>query len=220
MKQPFTLQRVPGAPVATDELLADLRRVAELSASKFVTMKLYSDRGKYNQSAIQRRFKSWNEALLAAGLSIANEQDYSDERLFENIMCLWEHYGRQPRLAELLLPPSKISDSPYKRRFRSWGRALEQFVSYANAEEAGAPIKADLLSGRRRTSRDPSLRLRFRVLKRDNFTCRTCGASPAAKLGLQLHVDHIIPWSNGGDTVEENLQTLCGTCNLGKSNVL
>jgi len=40
------------------------------------------------------------------------------------------------------------------------------------------------------------------------------------KQGLSLHVDHIEPWSRGGKTIEENLQTLCEKCNLGKSNVL
>jgi len=36
--------------------------------------------------------------------------------------------------------------------------------------------------------------------------------------GLELHVDHIQPWSRGGPTVFENLQTLCNSCNLGKSD--
>jgi 5-methylcytosine-specific restriction endonuclease McrA len=35
---------------------------------------------------------------------------------------------------------------------------------------------------------------------------------------VQLHVDHIKPWSLGGETVAENLQTLCDQCNAGKSN--
>ena len=35
-----------------------------------------------------------------------------------------------------------------------------------------------------------------------------------------LDVDHIIPWSKGGETTIENLQTLCSKCNLGKSNIL
>jgi 5-methylcytosine-specific restriction endonuclease McrA len=38
--------------------------------------------------------------------------------------------------------------------------------------------------------------------------------------GVVLHVDHIIPWSKGGQTVDENLQTLCDRCNLGKSDFL
>jgi 5-methylcytosine-specific restriction endonuclease McrA len=40
------------------------------------------------------------------------------------------------------------------------------------------------------------------------------------KPGLTLHVDHIKAWSIGGETVEENLQTLGEPCNLGKSNLL
>jgi len=73
-------------------------------------------------------------------------------------------------------------------------------------------------SDKRKTSRDPSLRLRWKVLQRDNFKCCACGASPAITLGIELHVDHIKAWSNSGETVLDNLQTLCSKCNLGKSN--
>lgn len=57
--------------------------------------------------------------------------------------------------------------------------------------------------------------LRFQVLKRDNYRCRGCGATAATEA---LHVDHIFPISKGGKTVLSNLQTLCRTCNLGKSD--
>jgi 5-methylcytosine-specific restriction endonuclease McrA len=57
------------------------------------------------------------------------------------------------------------------------------------------------------------------VLQRDRFTCCTCGASPALTPSTELHVDHIVPWSKGGETVLGNLQPLCSVCNLGKSNV-
>ena len=73
---------------------------------------------------------------------------------------------------------------------------------------------------RRKTSRDINLRLRFKVLQRDNFKCCTCGASPAKDPSVKLHVDHIVPWSKGGETVMNNLQTLCSNCNLGKSDLL
>jgi 5-methylcytosine-specific restriction endonuclease McrA len=32
----------------------------------------------------------------------------------------------------------------------------------------------------------------------------------------QLHADHIIAWSRGGLTTWQNLQILCGPCNLAK----
>jgi hypothetical protein len=33
-----------------------------------------------------------------------------------------------------------------------------------------------------------------------------------------IHFDHIIPWSKGGATEENNIQLLCGTCNRKKSD--
>lgn len=59
--------------------------------------------------------------------------------------------------------------------------------------------------------------LRYQVLKRDNSRCTRCGAT-AQTHGVSLHVDHIVPVSKGGKTEMNNLQTLCATCNLGKSN--
>lgn len=66
--------------------------------------------------------------------------------------------------------------------------------------------------------REISLGLRFRVLHRDRFKCVLCGDSPAINLSCVLHVDHIVPWSKGGPTAIDNLRSLCGSCNLGRSN--
>lgn len=57
--------------------------------------------------------------------------------------------------------------------------------------------------------------LRFKVLKRDNFTCQYCGRK-APKVELQ--VDHIIPTSKKGKDKLQNLITSCRECNIGKSN--
>ena len=57
------------------------------------------------------------------------------------------------------------------------------------------------------------------VLIRDNCICKMCGASPAKNSSVMLHVDHIKPWSKGGETVSDNLRTLCSVCNIGRSNV-
>jgi hypothetical protein len=59
-------------------------------------------------------------------------------------------------------------------------------------------------------------RLRFEILHRDGFKCVLCGANAAT--GATLQIDHIMPFSFGGRTTKDNLQTLCFDCNIGKSN--
>lgn len=61
-----------------------------------------------------------------------------------------------------------------------------------------------------------SKRLRFEILKRDNFTCHYCGATP---LDRPLHVDHVIAEANGGTDDPANLITACKDCNGGKSSI-
>lgn len=61
-------------------------------------------------------------------------------------------------------------------------------------------------------------KLRTFIKSRDNFTCCTCGNSTHVEPNLLLEIDHIIPVSKGGCTVEDNLQTLCWKCNRAKSN--
>lgn len=216
----FKLTRVSGAPVSDAELIADLQRVAQLLSSNTVQQKKYGEIGTYDYSTVIRRFGSWNEGLRLAGLAVSNENNISDDRLFENLLVLWQHRGRQPRRSELSSPPSTISQGPYNRRFGSWTASLEEFVNYANGTGAEpATVQSGAEAARRTTGRDPSLRLRWHVLQRDRFTCCACGASPALTLGVELHVDHIVPWSKGGETALKNLQTLCSACNLGKSNL-
>lgn len=54
--------------------------------------------------------------------------------------------------------------------------------------------------------------IRAVVLARDGHRCVRCGRTDA------LQIDHIWPWSLGGPTRSENLQTLCGACNRWKSD--
>lgn len=60
-----------------------------------------------------------------------------------------------------------------------------------------------------------SKRVRFEVFKRDCFACQYCGRKAPDVL---LHIDHIIPVSEGGKNDLLNLVTSCAECNLGKSN--
>ena len=61
-------------------------------------------------------------------------------------------------------------------------------------------------------------KLREFIKSRDNFTCCNCGNSTHKEPNLLLEIDHIIPVAKGGQTVKENLQTLCWKCNRAKSD--
>jgi hypothetical protein len=75
-----------------------------------------------------------------------------------------------------------------------------------------APKKQRSKSKRKAISKS----IRHEVFKRDNYCCVECNASKED--GTVLHIDHIIPVSQGGSDELDNLQTLCQDCNLAKSN--
>jgi 5-methylcytosine-specific restriction endonuclease McrA len=211
--------------VSDEEVIADVKRVAAELQKTSLTYDEYKKRGKYSDTLFRRRFGSWRKALELAGVDLTRTPpNTSEEELFQNLQAVWIKIGKQPTRTEMKKPQSKYHGHTYEKRFGSWRKVLERFVEYINQEqnisskEAIEKLPIDQAS-RYKTNRDVNLRLRFIVMRRDNFKCRMCGRSPATDPGTELHVDHIKAWANGGETVLENLQTLCSKCNLGKSNL-
>lgn len=62
--------------------------------------------------------------------------------------------------------------------------------------------------------------LRRKIKERDGYKCRYCKISLNDEPNLLLEIDHIIPLSKGGLTIEDNLQTLCWKCNRSKGTKL
>jgi len=224
--------------IKDEVLLADLIRVANELNNPNITTRDYEKYGKYTHETMRVRFGSWNKAKEKANLEVSYITNNSVEDLFQNILELWTRLGRQPKYGEVISPNSKFNGSTYARRFGSWRSALEAFIEYVNSDNSvdeteendSRLIPIDISPSNsvlpqkeikiKRTTRNINLRLRWTILSRDNFSCRKCGQSPAKDPKVILHVDHIIPWSKGGETVVENLETLCDRCNLGKSDVL
>lgn len=209
--------------IAEFEFLEDLRRVSAGMVGATLTESAYRVNGRFSPSAIVRRFGSWASALATAGLDASHLPMEADvEQLFANLERMWERLGRAPKRDEMRRPLSEFSAGQYLRLFGKWRSVLEAFVAAANGptplalaiEPSGGSTPSSAPDQvRRRTGRNVGWRLRFLVFQRDRFRCRSCGASPDT---TQLHVDHVQPWSLGGDTVIENLQTLCERCNIGK----
>lgn len=207
--------------VADEELLQDLVAVdAKLTAQgKTLTFRSYNENGKYHASTIGIRFGSWNDGLRKAGIAPGQEKDVPVDALFDNLKRVWIAKGRQPVYRDMSAAPSQYTGSIYNDRFGGWRKALEEFVASADHEQnelLSYEVEVKSSKGTKRTKRDPSLALRFYVLKRDRFCCVACGRSPATAAGLVLEIDHHVAWSKGGETIEENLKTLCFDCNRGK----
>jgi hypothetical protein len=219
------------------DLIADIIDVSKKINSDIVTTTEYQELGKYRIQTILTRFHSWNKALEIAKLKPtgynANVKDYD---LLNEIENLWIKLGRQPTTTDIKNGFSKHSLNTFSRHFGSWRKAIESFIEYINTDEnknntfssnennknnilEQSNVNEQSIITKHRTPRDINLRLRFKVFQRDNFKCKICGKSPAIDPTVILHVDHIISWSKDGETILENLQTLCSGCNLGKSNL-
>lgn len=61
-----------------------------------------------------------------------------------------------------------------------------------------------------------SKHLRYEILRRDNYTCRYCGARGPE---VPLTVDHVTPTALGGADTPDNLAAACEPCNTGKAAV-
>jgi len=214
--------------VTAQDCLADLKSVADKLGKQTVTQREYGSLGRYGPATVVHHLGSWFKALDDAGLKRTRVLGISEAEYFANLEDLWIRLGRQPKHAEVQKPLSKYSGRAYENRFGSWRKALEAFVAYMNEDEVQAPTQEippqparseSSLPPCHKTGRSVSDRLRFKVFRRDNFRCVLCGSSPAITPGLVLEPDHIIPWSKGGETVMDNLQTLCRRCNGGRSNL-
>ena len=160
--------------VSDEDLLNDLISAeASLKATgKPLTFRTYREVGRFSPSTINDRFGSWNLALQKAGISLHEQKHVSVELLFDNLKLVWISKGRQPVFRDLSQPPSCYTASTYAARFGGWRAALAAFVARFKEEEqalcssGAAPIETKRVA---QTPRDPSLALRFLVLRRDNF---------------------------------------------------
>lgn len=218
--------------ISDAELIDDVKRVAEVLKLETITSSQYADMGIVSLWTITNRLGRWEEILHKAGLKATGfKTNISDIDLLNEIERIWIILGKQPTTDDMKKGISKYHLCTFTRRFGGWRKALEEFVKYINGEVVYEEIaKEDFpqkdsikssnintISKKHKTPREPSSRLKVQVLMRDGNKCRLCGVE--CNDGLHnIHFDHIIPWSKGGETTLDNLQVLCSDCNLAKGN--
>lgn len=219
--------------ISDKELLDEVKRVAKILNTETITSTQYSNIGNISLYTITSRLGTWDNVLHKAGLkSTGFKTNISNIDLLKEIERIWIILGKQPTTDDIKKGISIYNLTTFTRRFGGWRKTLEEFIKYINGEVLYEETNLEITTQKNdccikqkkiklkthRTPREPSARLKVQVLMRDGNKCRLCGVE--CNDGLHnIHFDHIIPWSKGGETTLDNLQILCSDCNLAKGNI-
>ena len=235
----YKFQRKRLNEISETKILDELEKAAKHFNYIEFGYREFSEVADVSGGLVKKRYGGWKKGLEALrkrlqekGLDLSPRPHspnriYSDKELFEEMARVWQKVGQRPSKTEWEMSEPRISYPCYKKRFGGWTNACVKFIEYKMGTDILADdfvITNDEVSGnkkieyKREISRDVPLGLRLKILSRDNFRCIFCGKSPATDFGTKLHIDHVVPFSKGGKSILENLQTLCEECNLGKSN--
>lgn len=206
------------------ELLDEMKRIAGLNGDNTIRERDLRRHGRHAPQLYAKRFGSWHAAARKIGLEpVWTWRHRTNRECSDNLRLVWAHLGRAPRGYDMDRPPSTVRAQVYQRRWGGWAKALHAFAAQVNATPddplrrllaAGAPLPAPPVPREERHA--VPVALRHAIQTRDRFRCGLCGASPATDPRVALQIDHIVPFSQGGRTVAENLRTLCADCNIGR----
>lgn len=170
--------------------------------------KRISDLESLSRNLDSKRQKDFQQRLNNAGKKrelTAKKQKTKKRLLGEKLARLMERENKKPSSSRRLV---------IQKLVRLGAELKETQVRLAKATEKVRVLKQERpLNGFYETRAWQELR--YRALRHWGRTCMLCGVS-----GCELHVDHIKPRSTHPDLELsfENLQVLCRTCNMGKSN--
>lgn len=208
-------------PITDNDIIDEIKSVMSRLGKTTLTIKEFDANAKINSSTVTRRLGKWNTIIQSVGGEL-NNTFYSEEELMENVKDAWLKKGTQPTRRDMDNKDySTISSGTYLRHYKTWYGALEEFVKYISRDEKNMINEDHTLKHnhtKHKTKRDPSDRLKVQVLMRDGNRCKICGVECSGGLH-NIHFDHIVPWSKGGETVLDNLQVLCSACNEAKGNL-
>lgn len=202
------------------ELLSSLEKYAEKINFQYFPTTEYDkwDEKVARSETICSRFGSWNKALKIIGIEGGHERRYTPDELIQNLKNIWKEIGYPPGKRQLAKYGRKISESPYRKVWGSVRYACELLAKYDEGKISREVLRNE--NTEKNTRETISLNVRWKILKKDNYTCVKCGQSPAKNNDVELEIDHILPVAKGGTNNIENLQTLCKKCNQGKKDRL
>jgi hypothetical protein len=200
------------------EMLDSLRAFAELCGGRPFTTREYDawkDRVCHSWT-ISDRLGSWRRALGRIGIETGvRSRRYSPRELMDNLELVWRELGRPPGARLIARHGFRITEPTYRRRWGSLQKACLLLARFKKGEITEQQLLGTAPSRQKQTRATLSLKVRWDVLKRDDYKCVICGACPP---DVELEVDHIVAVSRGGTNDFANLRTLCRPCNQGKKD--
>lgn len=226
MNNEFIFQRAStkATKFTKNEILVDLQAFAKHCRKNSFTTRDY-DKWKSRRitsGSITKIFGSWSKAMQEAGLKSTKTQKYNNEELIETYKNCWIEQKSEPTRQQLTDYLKRINSpftiKSYTHYFGSLGRLADRIIDHQNGKISKEQLLEKYKQSRIRKP-IPS-KLRYSIIKRDNFLCVLCGASPRKDNKITLEVDHLTPVAKGGTDDPENLRTLCQACNQGKKDSL
>ena len=102
-----------------------------------------------------------------------------------------------------------------KKKTKKSTVSTSQSASNKKSKQKSPSTKSKKTQKNSKRSRYISPSVRVDVLNGDLYKCVFCGRNAQQ---IELEIDHIIPFSQGGSNNIDNLQTLCRDCNRGKGS--
>jgi len=228
----MNLQRHRIDRLSDDEIVKELQEVAkQYDFVKFTRHEFDKVSKTCKGTVVLSRFGRWEEALSKTRLELKERPKklrhfISETELMVEMARIFDILGHRPSKTEWEALKPKFSYTTYKIRYKGWVNAWRNFfesfkgfdLESAESSENMNEIQKEPIEITSEEKRTIPLKLRLKILQRDNFKCVYYGVSPAVDPSIQLHIDHIIPFSIGGKTELSNLQTLCQNCNWGKGD--
>ena len=119
-----------------EALFAEMRRVAALVQSPFLTKRAYDEHAKAHSSTICGRFGNWGQALAAAGLTQRStgmpgaravlNQRFTDDELVSELLLVSQKIGGKPVTCDDFNRYANCNAYTVRSRFGSWQAALQR----------------------------------------------------------------------------------------------
>jgi hypothetical protein len=205
-----------------EEMLSEMRAFKDFNGpkpAKSADYMRWSGR-RFHRDTIVRFFGSWKKACEAVDIKEGKIHQYSDEEIVDLAFDLWRWRGQRPVITDLQAynkeKGTTLHVGTIATRWGGWIPFLRLIAAYGRGQ---LTREAVIAARPKNQQREPiSSGLRAQVLRRDNYACVDCGASPRETKGVKLHIHHVLPVSKGGKSTLDNLVTNCDDCNLGKSD--